>query len=59
MAIEARKMAVGRKVNGISERTKDNDVRHIKLHLNPFFGQKPVKEITTGDVKLFVLHLAD
>ena len=59
MAIEARKMAVGRKVNGISERTKDNDVRHIKLHLNPFFGQKPVKDITTGDVNLFVNHLAD
>ena len=54
MAIDFRSKAVGRTVNGIRPRTFDNDKRHIRLHLTPFFGHKSIKDISTGDINNFI-----
>ena len=54
LALEKRLNAVGRKVNGIRQRSYDNDERHFRLHLNPFYKGMSIKEITTGKVNEFI-----
>ena len=59
LALEKRLNAVGRKVNGIRQRSYDNDERHLRLHLNPFYKGMSIKEITTGKVNEFIDDSAD
>jgi integrase len=54
LALEKRLDAVGRKVNGIRQRSYDNDERHLRLHLTPFFKGISIKEITTGKINSFI-----
>jgi len=54
LALEKRLNAVGRKVNVISQRSYDNDERHLRLHIKPFYKGMSIKEITTGKVNEFI-----
>jgi len=54
LALEKRLNAVGRKVNGIRQRSYDNDERHLRLHIKPFYKGMSIKEITTGKVNEFI-----
>ena len=54
IALEKRLDAVGRKVNGIRHRSYENDERHLRLHLTPYFKGISIKEITTGKINSFI-----
>ena len=54
LALENRLNAVGRKVNGIRQRSYDNDERHLRLHIKPFYKGMSIKDITTGRVNEFI-----
>jgi|TARA_R110002167_G_scaffold95112_6_gene253533 integrase len=54
MALKMRLNAVGRRVNGIRQRSYENDERHIRLHLEPFYDGVSIKDITTGKVNSFI-----
>ena len=54
MALEKRSNAVGRKFNGIRQRSYENDERHYRLHLYPKFADVGIKSITTGLVNEFI-----
>jgi len=46
-ALKQRRLLIGKK-NGLRRQTWDNDERHLRLHLTPYFGEMQVKSITTG-----------
>ena len=54
LALEKRLNAVGRKVNGIRQRSYDNDERHLRLHIKPFYQGMSIKDISTGKINDFI-----
>ena len=54
MALEKRISAVGRNVNGIRQRSYENDERHVRLHLIPFFKGIKISNVTTGKVNDYI-----
>lgn len=59
LALEMRLEAIGRKVLGIRQRSYDNDERHLRLHIKPFYKGMSIKDITTGAVNNFINHCAN
>jgi len=59
LALEMRLEAIGRKVLGIRQRSYDNDERHLRLHIKPFYKGTSIKDITTGAVNNFINHCAN
>ena len=59
LALKNREKSVNREVLGIRHRTHQNDVRHIKLHLDPYFGHRSIKDITTGHINNFIEEMAN
>ena len=55
-ALEERAKLVGKK-NGIRSQVYDNDERHLRLHLRAYFGDTPMKQITTGAINRYIQHL--
>ena len=54
LALEMRLEAIGRKVNGIRQRSFDNDERHLRLHIKPFYQGISIRDITTGKINGFI-----
>ena len=59
LALEMRLQAIGRKVLGIRQRSYDNDERHLRLHIKPFYKGISIKDITTGAINNFINHCAN
>ena len=55
-ALESRGNLIGKK-NGIRPQTYANDERHLRLYLTPYFGDRLVKQMTTGDINIFIEHM--
>ena len=52
-ALAKRQMLIGKK-NGLRRQTWDNDERHLRLHLTPYFGEMQMKAITTGVINDYI-----
>lgn len=38
-------------------KTRDNELRKMRLHIIPYFGDKPLRAITTAEIRAFVVFL--
>ena len=56
-ALEARAELVGKK-NGIRSQTHKNDERHLRLYLTPHFANVQMRNLTTGDINLYINKMA-
>lgn len=52
-ALEARAELIGKK-NGLRQQTWGNDERHYRLHLEPYFSEMQMRNMTVGDVNQFI-----
>jgi len=52
-ALDARTNLVGKK-NGLRPQTHANDERHLRLYLTPHFGNVQMRNLTTGDINLYI-----
>ena len=52
-ALRARAELIGKK-NGLREQSWANDERHFRLHLEPYFKEVQMRNLTVGDINLFI-----
>lgn len=57
-ALAERSKMVGKK-NGLRQQTWANDERHIRLHLQPYFGASQIRSLTTGKINTFIGHMLE
>ena len=55
-ALDARAELIGKK-NGLRKQSWDNDKRHYKLHLETYFSEMQMRNMTVGDVNKFIKHM--
>ena len=55
-ALTERAKLIGKK-NGIRAQTYNNDERHLRLHLRSYFGDTPMKQVTTGAINRYIQEL--
>ena len=55
-ALAERTKMIGKK-NGLRQQTWANDERHIRLHLQPYFGASQIRSLNTGKINTFIGHM--